>query len=236
MIWFYHSELSEKTIELSSEESRHCARVLRLKTGDNIAITDGNGHLAAGTILQVDTRQTVVNIENIETRTTERPFHLHMAVAPTKNIDRFEWFLEKATETGIDEITPVLCSQSERSVIKPERLHKILVAALKQSQRTNLPQLNPMVKFTDFISQKTMATHKFIAHCDEGEKSFLHQTYQKGESALVMIGPEGDFSGDEIRHAMQIRFKAISLGDFRLRTETAALNACVELNLLNRIS
>jgi 16S rRNA (uracil1498-N3)-methyltransferase len=229
---FYNNDLSGDITELGEEEARHCARVLRLKPGELVGITDGKGIFCTARLLNVDARHVTVTIVQRDL-VPERSFRLHMAVAPTKSIDRFEWFLEKATECGIEEITPIICTQSERKVIKPERLNKILLAAMKQSQRAWLPRLNDAVKFKDFVKSYSSDTPSFIAHCDEGAKNPLRNAYQPGKDVLIMIGPEGDFSAEEVQLAHSKGIQAISLGQNRLRTETAALVACMEVNFLN---
>jgi 16S rRNA (uracil1498-N3)-methyltransferase len=229
---FFNNDLSGDILELGEEEARHCARVLRLKPGELIGITDGKGIFCTARLLNVDTKLVTATIEQ-QVFIPERSFHLHMAVAPPKNIDRFEWFLEKATECGIEEITPIICAQSERTVVKPERLKKLLLAAIKQSQRSWLPRLNDAVKFKDFIKNCSSGTSSFIAHCEEGEKNPLRDAYKSGENVMVMIGPEGDFSQEEVQLARDKGIQAISLGQNRLRTETAALVACMEVNFMN---
>ena len=229
---FFEENLQNALVELSPEESRHCTKVLRLKAGDEVGFVDGMGLFARARLVDVNAKSTTATITYRELK-PKRDFHLHMAVAPTKNIDRFEWFLEKATECGIEEITPIICAQSERTVIKPERLNKILLAAMKQSQRAWLPALNDAVKFKDFVNSIKTGTSAVIAHCGEGEKQPLRQLYQPGNDVLIMIGPEGDFSREEIELAGEKGIQAISLGQNRLRTETAALVACMEVNFLN---
>jgi len=154
-------------------------------------------------------------------------------VAPTKNIERFEWFLEKATEIGVDEITPIICEHSERKAVKLERLTKIVISAMKQSQQYYLPKVNEAIKVTDFLA-KDINSKKFVAHCVDEEKQFLKASLSPQEDSIVLIGPEGDFSQTEIEQAISRQFIPISLGDTRLRTETAAVVACVEINLINR--
>ena len=229
---FFEENIQNTLVELSPEESRHCTKVLRLKAGDEIGFVDGKGLFASARLVDVNARSTTATITYREHK-PKRDFHLHMAVAPTKSIDRFEWFLEKATECGIEEITPIICAQSERTTIKPERLKKILLAALKQSQRAWLPKLNNAVRFKDFVNNIKTETTAFIAHCGEGEKQSLKQVYQWGNDALIMIGPEGDFSREEIELAGERGIQAISLGQNRLRTETAALVACMGVNFMN---
>lgn len=229
---FFEPNLQPDIITFSPEESLHCARVLRLRAGQEVGITDGKGTFAIASLLEVHAKATTATILHRK-NTPARPYRLHMAVAPTKNIDRFEWFLEKATECGIEEITPIICAQSERTVVKPERLHKILLAAMKQSQRAWLPVLHDAVKFKDFIKKADENQHACIAHCAEGEKKPLRELYQSGSNILIMIGPEGDFSTEEIQQATQAGIKSITLGESRLRTETAALAACMGINFMN---
>lgn len=229
---FFEENLEGGVISLSQEESRHCVKVLRLQTGQEVGFANGKGTLATATLLDVNSKQTTAAIVKREFQ-PPRSFRLHMAVAPTKNIDRFEWFLEKAVECGIEEITPIICAQSERRVIKPERLQKIMLAAMKQSRRLYLPELNEAVKYHDFINRISEDTGKYIAHCNAGSKISLRNAYTQGTDALILIGPEGDFSQEEVTMAQSKGAKAISLGESRLRTETAALVACMEVNFLN---
>ncbi|TVQ89808.1 MAG: 16S rRNA (uracil(1498)-N(3))-methyltransferase [Bacteroidetes bacterium] len=229
---FYEENLQNALVKLSPEESRHCTKVLRLKAGDEVGFTDGKGTFARARLVDVNAKSTTAAITHRELK-PKRNFHLHMVVAPTKNIDRFEWFLEKATECGIEEVTPIICAQSERTVVKPERLKKIMLSAIKQSQRAWLPRLNDTVKFKDFINNYSSDTPSFIAHCDEGEKNPLRDAYNPGKDVMIMIGPEGDFSPEEVQLARDKGIQAISLGQNRLRTETAALVACVAVSFMN---
>lgn len=228
---FYTPDIQTKT-ELPEEEAQHCIRVLRLTAGDEITLTDGKGNFYRAEISAATNKRCLVNI--IETIYQEPlwPCHLHIAMAPTKNMDRNEWFAEKATEIGFDELTFLNCRFSERKVIKTERIEKILVSAIKQSLKARLPVLNEMTDFDKFIS-RDFKGQKFIAHCYEGEKPLLRDVLQKGEDALVLIGPEGDFSEEEVKKAIEKGFIPISLGKSRLRTETAALVACHTMNLMN---
>ena len=229
---FFEENLEGDVVSLSQEESRHCVKVLRLQAGQEVGFANGKGTLATATLLDVNSKQTTAAIVKREFQ-PPRSFRLHMAVAPTKSIDRFEWFLEKAVECGIEEVTPIICSQSERRVIKPERLQKIMLAAMKQSRRHYLPLLNEAVKYNDFIKGMNKNTATFIAHCNAGAKISLRNAYVPGGDALILIGPEGDFSAEEVAQAERREAKAISLGESRLRTETAALVACMEVNFLN---
>ncbi|MEM9991021.1 MAG: RsmE family RNA methyltransferase, partial [Bacteroidota bacterium] len=167
----------------------------------------------------------------------ERMFHLHIAIAPTKNMARMEWFVEKVTELGIDEITPIFCQQSERTKIRLDRLEKIAISAMKQSLRSYLPKINAPVKMNQLLSNyqsETARLNKYIAHCESTKKVNLWDTYRMGKDALILIGPEGDFSSQEIEQALSLNFKAISLGTHRLRTETAGITACNVINIVNQ--
>ena len=219
--------------ELPEEEAGHCIRVLRLAEGDEILLTDGKGSFYEAAISRAHPKHCEVNILKSWMQPTLWNFKLHIAVAPTKNMDRLEWFAEKATEIGIDAITCLNCRFSERKDVKPARLEKILVSAMKQSQKATLPELNGMTDLRTFVSQP-FEGRKFIAHCEEADKKLLKQIYHPGENALILIGPEGDFSPEEIELALQNGFEPISLGESRLRTETAALVACHTVHVLNQ--
>lgn len=225
---FYTPDIQIKP-ELPEEEAQHCIRVLRLGTGDEITLTDGKGNFYRAEITAATNKRCLVKI--IETLPQEPLWqgHLHIAMAPTKNMDRNEWFAEKATEIGFDELTFLNCRFSERKVIKTERIEKILISAIKQSLKARLPKLNEMVDFDKFIT-RDYPGQKFIAHCYEGEKPLLKNVLKPGEDALVLIGPEGDFSEEEVAKAIKHGFQPISLGKSRLRTETAALVACHTIN------
>lgn len=221
--------------ELPAEEAAHCARVLRMTEGEHIQITDGRGSFYEAELTLVSPKRCLFRILNQERPAPLWQGHLHIAMAPTKNMDRVEWFAEKATEIGFDELTFLNCRFSERKVIKTERVEKILVSAVKQSLKPTKPILNELMDFAKFVKLPHPG-QKFIAHCygDMGdEKPLLKQVVKSGEDALVMIGPEGDFSREEVQLAMECGFQSISLGRSRLRTETAALVACHILNLAN---
>ncbi len=229
---FYVPNISGAEVILDETESKHAIRVLRLNAGDEIELIDGKGGLYKASITDANPKKCKLSIFESRTKFGQKDFHLHIAIAPTKNIDRFEWFLEKCTEIGIDEITPLLSEHSERKVIKPERLEKILVSAMKQSVKAYLPQLNELTKLSDLINQ-SKDQHKFIAHCNDGEKPHLKDVIQQSEDVLILIGPEGDFSPEEVEQAKEKGFKEISLGSARLRTETAGVVACHIVNLAN---
>jgi 16S rRNA (uracil1498-N3)-methyltransferase len=218
---------------LSEEESKHAVRVLRLTVGDAVTLIDGKGGLYKAEIKDAHPKRTILQINSVKQEFNKRNHYLHIAIAPTKNLDRVEWFLEKATEIGIDEISLIICQRSERKEAKVERLDKIITSATKQSIKAYHPVLNAPVTLNQFLKQP-FDGQKFIAHCDEGEKISLAQSIEKQSRYLILIGPEGDFSPAEVDAALQNGYKAITLGESRLRTETAALEACFEVNFLNR--
>jgi 16S rRNA (uracil1498-N3)-methyltransferase len=218
---------------LSEEESKHCVRVLRLTVGDKVQLIDGRGGLYTAKIKDAHPKRTILQITDVITGFNKRNHYLHIAIAPTKNIERLEWFLEKATEIGIDEISLIICQRSERKEAKVDRLNKIITSAIKQSLKAYHPILNEPEPLAKLLA-RSFDAQKYIAHCDEGDKTSLKQDIALKGKYLIMIGPEGDFSPKEIDDALQNGFKAITLGQSRLRTETAALEACFEANFLNR--
>ncbi|MGK6351050.1 16S rRNA (uracil(1498)-N(3))-methyltransferase [Parapedobacter sp. DT-150] len=218
---------------LNEEESKHAVRVLRMTEGHRLQLVDGRGGLYTAAIMDAHPKRTVLEILEVIPHYGKQRYALHIAIAPTKNIDRVEWFLEKAAEIGIDEITPVICEHSERKEVKTERLTKVLVAAMKQSLKAQLPKLNEAVRLGDFLARDGSG-QQFIAHCAEGEKQYLSQLVQPAGHYTVLIGPEGDFSAPEIDAALAAGYLPITLGDARLRTETAALAVCLEVAVLNR--
>lgn len=229
---FYTPDILTRS-ELPTEEAQHCIRVLRLTRGDEIMLTDGKGNFYKVEITEITGKRCMVSITETIFQEPVWPCHLHIALAPTKNMDRNEWFAEKATEIGFDELSFLNCRFSERKVIKTERIEKILVSAMKQSLKARLPKLNEMTDFDAFI-KKDYPGQKFMAHCYKGDKPLLKNVIRKGEDALVLIGPEGDFSPEEVEKAIAKGFIPISLGNSRLRTETAALVACFTLNQANQ--
>jgi 16S rRNA (uracil1498-N3)-methyltransferase len=217
---------------LDKEESWHCTRVLRLAAGGIIHLADGLGNLYECQILNADPKRCIVKVVSLTKEYLKRTNYLHIGIAPTKSIDRFEWFLEKATEIGIDEITPILCAHSERVRLKTDRLQKILVSAMKQSLKAYLPKLNEPFELKKLLIRK-FTGQKFIGYCESGTEDELQKIYQKGQNAVILIGPEGDFSPDEITLAKKEDFIPISLGKSRLRTETAGIVACHTILLMN---
>jgi 16S rRNA (uracil1498-N3)-methyltransferase len=225
----FYLENPKDEIILSAEESKHATKVLRKKEGDILNFTDGKGYFYKAKITVADTRKCRLQVVSSEQKEKQHNYHLHIAIAPTKNIDRFEWFLEKACEIGIDEITPIICSRSQRKAIKTERCTRILLSAMKQSIKFHLPKLNEAISLTDFIKQDFKG-NKYIAHCEDEEKKELKKV-NKTDKYLILIGPEGDFSQKEIDLALQNQFKAVSLGTSRLRTETAGIIAAHTINI-----
>jgi 16S rRNA (uracil1498-N3)-methyltransferase len=231
---FYTPDITSSEYILNEEESRHCMKVLRLSIGDVVHLIDGRGGLYEAEIVSESKRNVSLHILTTTTEYQKRNHSLHIAVAPTKNIDRLEWFLEKATEIGIDQITPLICERSERRIVKEDRLYKVITSAVKQSLQAYHPVLNDAINYTAFIGSQS-ADQKMIAHCIDGEpRHFISEIAAPGQSCLVLIGPEGDFTPNEIALALQNEFKPLTLGNTRLRTETAALAACFEVNYLNR--
>jgi 16S rRNA (uracil1498-N3)-methyltransferase len=230
---FYTPDISLPVYFLSEEESKHCTRVLRLKPKDRVQLIDGAGNLYHAEITDAHPKRTQLTIIDVQQEFGKRNHYLHIAIAPTKNIERFEWFLEKATEIGIDEITPIISHHSERKEVKIERLNKIITSAVKQSLKAYHPRLNEIVSFKNYVAYP-YSGQKFIAHCEKLEKSFLKDVIELQGNYIILIGPEGDFSSSEINIALENGYQSITLGESRLRTETAALEACFEINFLNR--
>ncbi len=229
---FYAPNIESSPYVLSEEESAHITRVMRLKVGDPIILVDGRGGYYDAVIVGLHPKRCEVEIKQMQQEYGKRPYRLHIAIAPTKNIDRFEWFVEKAVEIGIEEITPLLCIHSERKTINEERLQRIAVSAMKQSQKAYMPILHPVTRFDQFIQQAKQGS-RYIAYCLEGEKSSLSDLYKAGEDAVILIGPEGDFSVEEIEMALQSGFEGITLGNSRMRTETAGVVVCHSIYFMN---
>ena len=228
---FYSTNISEKTITLDNEESKHLAKVLRLEMGEKVQVIDGKGTRYDCEVQLAHQKSTQLTILNQEV--VNETYGIEIAAAPTKNLNRWEWFLEKTTEIGIDAIHPIVSFHSERKVLKKDRQERILVSAMKQSYKTKLPRLSELEKFKEFV-KKDVKGRKFICHCySDLTKKTLNETYKKGEKALLLIGPEGDFSQEEVELAIQHGFEPIALGESRLRTETAAVVACHTIHVLN---
>ena len=231
---FFKQDITDQTNEFRFDkiESRHIVKVLRKTEGDHLFITNGSGFLFTAEILVASDKKCLVKIIDSKEKKKSWNYHLHIAVAPTKINDRIEWFLEKATEIGIDEITPIICHHSERKIVKQERLEKIVLSAMKQSLKFHLPKINAAVTFKQFLAQETKG-QKFIAHCEEQDKKSFKKEIIPNNDITILIGPEGDFSPKEIELALQKDFTAVALGESRLRTETAALVACHSVAFVN---
>ncbi|MBF6607313.1 MAG: 16S rRNA (uracil(1498)-N(3))-methyltransferase [Flavobacterium sp.] len=230
---FYTPEITEETksFTFDREESKHIIKVLRKIAGDKLLVTNGLGFTFETVItLGSDTKCTVDIIKAIPSDPPK--YNLHLAVAPTKMNDRYEWFLEKATEFGIHEITPLICDRSERKIIKLDRYEKILQSAMKQSLQSYLPKLNVPVPFSAFVKENNHGL-RLIAHCEESDKTSLKEVLPTDQKIIILIGPEGDFSEKEIRTALENNYIPVSLGNTRLRTETAAIAACHTVALLH---
>jgi 16S rRNA (uracil1498-N3)-methyltransferase len=230
---FYNAELknTDTFFQFDKDESKHIIKVLRKRGGDTIFITDGKGNLFHAAITLESEKKCEVKIIKIESFESKN-YQLHIAIAPTKMNDRLEWFLEKATEIGIDEITPIICDNSERKIVKIDRAEKIIQGAMKQSNQFYLPQINEPISLTDFL-KKEINSSKFIAHCEEDKKDLFKNSVKPNENILILIGPEGDFSSKEITLALKNNFIPVSLGNTRLRTETAGIVACHTVALIN---
>lgn len=229
---FYTPDISGNEYLLNEQESKHAIRVLRLGEGDEVLLIDGRGSKYQAVIAAKAGKRTLVHVTSKESVKCRSEHRLHLAIAPTKNMERLEFFLEKATEIGVDEITPLLCRYSERKVIKDDRLQRVVVAAAKQSVKAFMPKLNLLTKVADFIKQEHLGA-KYIAHCYAMPKEALKDVAALAEGSTVMIGPEGDFSQEEVALATEHGFTAVELGKERLRTETAGIVACHTVNLLN---
>ncbi|MDO7171227.1 16S rRNA (uracil(1498)-N(3))-methyltransferase [Mariniflexile sp. AS56] len=230
---FYNPNITESTTQFTfeKEESKHIVKVLRKNIGDTLHITNGSGWLFTAEVSIPNINKCVVTVIS-KTKQAARSYQVHLAVAPTKMNDRYEWFLEKATEIGIDSITPIICDHSERKIIKPERFEKILQSAMKQSLSYYMPKLNEAIAFKDFIIEE-LSGDLFIAHCEETDRKSLKHQIKPKQDITILIGPEGDFSTKEIELALKNKFIPVTLGETRLRTETAAIVACHSVAFTN---
>ncbi len=228
---FFFPNLSENIITLDEDESKHAVRVLRLVVGNEVMLVDGKGNCAFATVSEDHPKRCSLEIRERKKETTDRNYKLHIAIAPTKNLDRLEWFIEKATEIGIDSIIMIGCDHSERFTVKLDRMEKVTVSAIKQSQQSWLPEVTGVISFKEFLKNVPATAHKFIAHCYETEKKTLKSELKPVGDIFILIGPEGDFSPTEIDLAIEKGFVPVSLGERRLRTETAALVAVMSVHL-----
>lgn len=231
---FYVPDITGSRCVLERNESRHCIRVMRLSRGDRILITDGRGSLYEGIIDDPDPSACVISIAGLIPESGKRDYRLHVAISPLKNPERFEWFVEKSVEMGIDEITPLICHNTEKTRIKAERIENIIISAMKQSLKTIKPALNEPTDFHGFISL-ALDGIRMIPHCNkEISRSSVSAVYSKGCDAIILIGPEGDFTHEEISAAIDKGYRSVHLGTARLRTETAGIAACHSVYFINQ--
>lgn len=232
MQFFYSPDIVPPRHRLTEEESRHCIRALRMKRGDRIHITDGCGNLYTAEIVDADPGGCVLEVVETAAKYGRRNYGLTIAVAPTKNTDRYEWFLEKATEIGVDTIIPVECANSERRTLKADRSAKVVASAMKQSLKAYMPALEPVTPLREVVG-RPFGGVKLIAHCREGERANIMKAISPDTDVLILIGPEGDFTAGEVEHALGCGFVPVSLGESRLRTETAAVAAVMAAYFIN---
>jgi 16S rRNA (uracil1498-N3)-methyltransferase len=231
---FYAPDIKGNSYTLDENESKHCIRVLRMVKGTPVSLIDGKGNLYEGKIDLPDSKKCVISITHSIKDFEKRDYSLHIAISPLKNADRLEWFVEKSVEIGIDEITPLICRNTEKTGIKPERLNNLIISAMKQSLKATRTVLNEPCLFTDFV-QGPLNGRLMIASCsDTYERKKVSEVYKKGENATILIGPEGDFSDEEIKKAITSGFKPVHLGHSRLRTETAGIAACHSIYFINQ--
>jgi 16S rRNA (uracil1498-N3)-methyltransferase len=231
---FYAPGINGDTYTLDENESKHLIRVLRMKKGTPVKLIDGNGNLYEGIIENPDQKKCSILITDITKDFEKRNYGLHIAISPLKNSDRFEWFIEKSVEIGVDEITPLICRNSEKTSVKTERVNNLIISAMKQSLKATKTKLNNPVTFSDFIGIDS-GGKKMIAHChDRLNRNNISGIYSKGENAIILIGPEGDFSEEEIARAEHNGFHPVHLGTSRLRTETAGIAACHSIYFINQ--
>ena len=231
---FYAPGISGDTWTLDENESKHCIRVLRMRRDTPVRLIDGKGNMYEGVITVADPRRCTISVNRVTGDFEKRNYYLHIAISPLKNPERLEWFIEKSVEIGIDEITPLICKNTEKHTIKADRINNIIISAMKQSLKAKLTVLNEPVAFKEFISD-AVQSQKMIAHCAPGtEKNSIADVCRKGRDTLILIGPEGDFSEEEIRSALTFGFLPVHLGSSRLRTETAGIAVCHSIYFMNQ--
>lgn len=231
---FYAPDIAGNHYVLDERESRHTVKVLRMRKGEPVQLIDGKGGLFEGRISTDDPKKCRIEILGVRRPFGKRDYRLHIAISPLKNPDRFEWFIEKSVEIGIDEITPLICRHTEKKAVKTERLENIIISAAKQSLKAQLPVLNEPVEFSNLPGKET-ACKRLIATCsDELPRKSIHEAVSRSENVLILIGPEGDFAAKELKKARDEGFIPVHLGNSRLRTETAGLAACHSVYLINQ--
>ena len=231
---FYLPDAENGMVSFPEEESKHCVKVLRMQAGDRFSVTNGKGSLFDGELVEAHPKRAVACLSNQRPGYDNKTFKLVIAIAPTKLNERTEWFLEKATEIGIDKVQLFASYHSERRVANVERFRKVMIAAMKQSIKSKLPDIEDVIDFNKLVKQP-FDGQKFIAWIDDNVTELLCDTYEKGNNVMVLIGPEGDFSPEEVQLAKDNGFTPVSLGDARLRTETAAMVACHTIQLINQM-
>lgn len=238
MIQFFAPDIATDPV-LPESDSQHCVRVLRMREGDQVQVVDGAGHRYHCHIAIAHCKRTLLAVDAVETQPRVWPSDIAVAVAPTKHIDRMEWLVEKLVEIGVDRITPLRCARSERRDINAERLRKIAVAAMKQSLKAILPRVDDMTPLGAYLAEQAApGEQRFVGYCDETlvERRLLARAYTPAAPARILIGPEGDFTPDEIRTALDAGYIAVTMGDNRLRTETAALVGCDTIHIVNQLA
>jgi 16S rRNA (uracil1498-N3)-methyltransferase len=231
---FYAPDISGKSYAFDENESKHIVRVLRMKRGDHVKVIDGKGNMYEGSISEPDQKRCIIEVHSVHRDFEKRNYKLHIAISPLKNPERFEWFVEKAVETGIDEITPLICKNTEKPGLRTERIRNIIISAMKQSLKAKETVFHKAESFSEFINMRHEGI-QMIAHCyGDIDRKKISEIYHKGENAVILIGPEGDFSRDEVEVAMSNFLTQIHLGTSRLRTETAGIAACHSIYFINQ--
>jgi len=231
---FYAPDICDDLYTLDEKESKHMIKVLRMSRNQEVKIIDGKGNLYSGVIIEPDIKKCTIKISGVIRDFEKRPYRLHIAISPLKNPERYEWFIEKSVEIGIDEITPLICRNTEKTGIKTDRLNNLIISAMKQSLKAAKPILNEPCLLNEFLNKQTQGV-RMIAHCDKNpDKKKISEVYAKGSDAVIMIGPEGDFTKNEIEKAIDFDFVPVHLGNSRLRTETAGIAACHSVYFINQ--
>lgn len=231
---FYQPNIDAGDTFLDTDESGHCVKALRLKQGDLIYVADGKGSIYTCRLTRPDPGKSFFEIVERK-QEPAKTYFIHIAIAPTKNLDRLEWFVEKSVELGIDKISPILCRTSERKTLRTDRLQRKAISAMKQSLKSRTPEISEPIPFSDLLAHHA-ESEKYIAYLDDLPSPHLINLAKKDGQYLVLIGPEGDFSSEEVTNATRLGFQTVSLGNHRLRTETAGIAACHILNLINEAS
>jgi 16S rRNA (uracil1498-N3)-methyltransferase len=231
---FYAPDIEGSSYTLDEKESNHCIRVLRMREGDQVKLIDGRGGLYEGLISDADQKKCKISITNVLRDYEKRSYRLHVAISPIKNPERYEWFIEKSVEIGIDKITPLICHNTEKQGVKTERINNLIISAMKQSLKSEKSELMESKSFNEFIAQ-SFSRIKMIAHCDKAfPVKSINDVYKPNDNAVILIGPEGDFTSEEIRSAIAAGFIPVHLGKSRLRTETAGIAACHSIYFMNQ--